>query len=184
MTHGALYNKLQDAIKYEKASTKKQNSNILRVNGVEYVGVKIEHFERQQPFNIGRGGFSNVKCYKHTRSDTIMAVKELRHPATQDDTHKNPITRDILNLTTVQGNRHIVTLYGSFNTTGDTYICMDKMATCFAKILDNIGKKEIPTKVIAMMCYSVSDALCYLKQKNIIHRDIKPGRYWTLNAAF
>ena len=60
---------------------------------------------------------------------------------------------------------------------GETFICMDRMVSCFAKILDRVGENQIPTKVIAMMCYSVSDALCYLKQKDIIHRDVKPGKW-------
>ena len=60
---------------------------------------------------------------------------------------------------------------------GDAYLCMEKMETCFAKIISLCTKFDVlvPTKVVATVCHSVASVICFLKEHKTIHRDIKPG---------
>ena len=110
-------------------------------------------------------------------SDTIMALKRRRFGQLNELDKKTKVTRDIEHLRKLRGHSNIITLYGYFEMCGEAFICMEKMETCFAKILQICVKKDIliPTKVLATLCYSISSALVFLKEKKIIHRDVKPG---------
>lgn len=111
-------------------------------------------------------------------SDTIMALKRRRFGQLNELDKKTKVTRDIEHLRKLRGHSNIITLYGYFEMCGEAFICMEKMETCFAKILQICVKKDIliPTKVLATLCYSISSALVFLKEKKIIHRDVKPGQ--------
>jgi serine/threonine protein kinase len=114
-----------------------------------------------------------------TYSGTVMALKRTRLGQLNELDKKTKVTRDIEHLRKLKGHSNIITLYGSFEMCGEAYICMEKMETCFAKILQICVKKDIfiPTKVLATLCYSISNALVFLKEKKIIHRDVKPGTF-------
>ena len=107
-----------------------------------------------------------------------MALKKTRLGQLNELDKKTKVTRDIEHLRKLRGHSNIITLYGYFEMCGEAFICMEKMETCFAKILQICLKKDtlIPGKVLATLCYSISHALVYLKDKKIIHRDVKPGQ--------
>ncbi|KAL5267779.1 hypothetical protein ACHWQZ_G004730 [Mnemiopsis leidyi] len=161
----------------ERRYTNKGDRNSLKINDVNFRGVSLDHFEPQEPFILGKGGHSMVQCYKHIKSDTIMALKRRRFGQLNELDKKTKVTRDIEHLRKLRGHSNIITLYGYFEMCGEAFICMEKMATCFAKILQNCVKKDIliPTKVLATLCYSISSALVFLKEKKVIHRDVKPA---------
>ena len=113
-----------------------------------------------------------------------MALKKKRIGQLNELDKKTKVTRDIEHLRKLRGHSNIITLYGYFEMCGEAYICMEKMETCFAKILQCCVKKDtqIPTVVLATLCYSISSALVFLKEKRIIHRDVKPGQLRYVNT--
>ena len=106
-----------------------------------------------------------------------MALKKTRIGQPDELASKTKVTRDIEHLRKLRGHHNIITLYGYFEMCGEAVICMERMETCFHKILQLCIRQDliIPTKVISTLCYSLSNALCYLKENKTIHRDIKPG---------
>ena len=107
-----------------------------------------------------------------------MALKKTRVGHFNELDKKTKVTRDVEHLRELRGHSNIISLYGYFEVCGEAYICMEKMETCFAKILQTCVKKDtfIPTPVLATVCYSIANALVFMKQKKIIHRDVKPGK--------
>ena len=106
-----------------------------------------------------------------------MALKRTRIGQPDELASKTKVTRDIEHLRKLRGHNNIISLYGYFEMCGEAVICMERMETCFNKVLQLCIKLElvIPTKVLSTLCYSISSALCCLKDHKTIHRDIKPG---------
>lgn len=170
---GQIYEKIYNERRYSD----KKEVNALKVNERVYRNVSLDHFEAQDPLILGNGGNSVVQCYKHSPSDTVMALKKTRIGQPDELASKTKVTRDIEHLRKLRGHHNIITLYGYFEMCGEAVICMERMETCFHKILQLCIRQDliIPTKVISTLCYSLSNALCYLKENKTIHRDIKPA---------
>lgn len=161
----------------ERRYSDNKQVNLLKVGDAVYRNVNMDHFMRQEPYELGKGGNSVVQCYTHIVTDTTMALKRTRTGQVDELHSKTKITRDIEHLRKLRGNHNIITLYGYFSLCGEAVLCMEKMETCFAKIRKRsveIGK-PIPTRIVAMLCHGVSSALVCMKDNGIIHRDIKPA---------
>ncbi|KAH7718091.1 mkk7 [Aphelenchoides avenae] len=72
--------------------------------------------------------------------------------------------------------RYIVQCFGFILTADHLYICMEHMATCLDKLLDNKFTSGFPEEIIGKVTVSVVHALNYLKEKHsVMHRDVKPS---------
>lgn len=86
--------------------------------------------------------------------------------------------RDFELLRKLNGHHNIIRLYGYFEIPGEAVVCMEKMDICFHNLIQKMLLKNryFPTKVVATLCSSVANALVFLKENEMIHRDIKPGK--------
>ena len=115
-----------------------------------------------------------------------MAVKRVKNHEHMEGNKKSKVAREYSNLRKLKDHKNIIGLYGYFVLNSDTYICLEKMETCFAAILKLcIAKKtDVPTAVIKILCRTVAGVLCFMKEKNLMHRDIKLGIEYRNDGIF
>lgn len=126
-------------------------------------------------YAIGRGGMSDVFLANDLRLHTDVAVKALRmdrFPASSSIQRR--FEREINILSEISNYPNIVPIYDSGLEQGIPYYVMEYLPGGTLKEL--IRKKKVLTdNEIAEIIIPILDALNYLHENGIIHRDIKPS---------
>ena len=124
---------------------------------------------------LGRGAYGVVEKVKHSKTNTIMAVKRIT--ATQNSTETKMLLMDLQTLRRSDC-PYIVDFYGAMFRQGDVMICMEVMDISLDKLYRRVAKANqlMPEDVLWTIAFSVLSALKYLHQVlRIIHRDVKPS---------
>lgn len=122
---------------------------------------------------IGRGGMGAVYQAQDLSLDRVVALK-MFHPApTPDPDFDRRIEREIAAMSGVQ-HRNVVTLYDHFLHDGRNFLVLEYIdGGNVADLLQNRGKLE-PQQAVSIT-RQVADALTYLHQRGLVHRDVKPS---------
>ncbi|KAJ1948937.1 MAP kinase kinase Wis1, partial [Linderina macrospora] len=118
---------------------------------------------------LGRGQYGVVHKVFHTKTNVVMALKEIRL-----ELNPRALRQIIMELEVLHKARssYIVDFYGAFFIESSVYYCMEYMDY---GSLDRLYPAGAPEGVLAKITLSVVKGLQFLKdQLNIIHRDVKP----------
>jgi len=124
---------------------------------------------------LGRGAYGVVEKVKHSKTNTIMAVKRIT--ATQNSTETKMLLMDLQTLRRSDC-PYIVDFYGAMFRQGDVMICMEVMDISLDKLYRRVTEagQLMPEDVLWTIAFSVLSALKYLHQVlRVIHRDVKPS---------
>lgn len=125
---------------------------------------------------LGRGAYGVVEKMKHTKTNTILAVKRIA--ATVNTLEQKRLLMD-LDISMRSGScPYTVTFYGALFREGDVWICMEVMDASLDKFYQTVIKHNdsIPENVLGKISYAVTKALDYLHSElHVIHRDVKPS---------
>ncbi|XP_045469060.1 dual specificity mitogen-activated protein kinase kinase 7-like isoform X2 [Harmonia axyridis] len=145
-------------------------SGKLKINNVEY-NTDIKDLELIE--ELGHGTCGHVYKMKHTGSNEVIAVKQMRRSGNSEENKR--IIMDIEVVLKSHDCKFIVQCLGCFITESEVWICMELMATCFDKLLKKL-KKPIPERILGKVTVATVEALSYLKDKHgVMHRDVKPS---------
>lgn len=148
---------------------------ILHASGVEFkngTSFSINMDELKLLEQLGHGNYGTVSLARHTRTNVLMALKEIRLEL--DETKLNAIIMelDILHRAIAP---QIVEFYGAFFIESCVYYCMEYMDAGSLDKLCTGRRNSVPEPVLARIASSTVRGLSFLKDElQIIHRDIKP----------
>lgn len=148
----------------------KKNSGILVINGKVFENVQPE--ELRPVSELGEGTCGSVtKC--QFKGGRPVAVKKMRRTDNEIDSKRILMDLDVIRRCNDCPN--IIRCYGYIITFEYLFICMEVMATCLEKLLQQ-RKYGFPEEIIGKITLGVVKALDYLKENHkIMHRDIKPS---------
>jgi len=131
----------------------------------------IEDFEIGQ--TLGRGQFGNVYLAMERESKFVVALKVLDKHIIKENNIAHQIRREIEIQSHLQ-HPHILRLYSYFHDKSKVYLILEYApgGELYKKL---IKEKRFNEQVAATYMVQLIDALLYCHEKNIIHRDIKPG---------
>ena len=146
-------------------------SQCIAVNGQRY---KIRKMDFEPRMTIGTGSTAAVVEMLHKPSGQIFAVKQMFVNLSDEEDLKR-IKRDLDVLLSCNGCPHIVRCYGYMISFNEVWIVMERMNTCFEKLLKTT-KHPLSEAFIRDVTTRVVKALKYLKETHeIMHRDVKPS---------
>lgn len=146
----------------------------ISAHGVEFDNgttfkIQLEDFELLN--ELGRGNYGTVRKVRHTKSNVLMAMKEIRLELDDPKLKAIIMELDILHRAVAP---QIVEFYGAFFVEGCVYYCMEYMDAGSMDKLSLPGR-HIREPVLARIAWSMVSGLRFLKDSlNIIHRDVKP----------
>ncbi|KAG5489962.1 hypothetical protein JKF63_00080 [Porcisia hertigi] len=118
---------------------------------------------------LGRGSSGSVRRAVHRRSNTMVALKEIK---VTGKAHISEIRRELEALHA--GNfatPYLVSFYGAFAHEGSVFIAMEAMDGSLHEL-----PKPVPPPVLACITRLMLKGLTYLhRTRHLIHRDLKPG---------
>ncbi|XP_074605346.1 dual specificity mitogen-activated protein kinase kinase 7-like isoform X1 [Brevipalpus obovatus] len=148
--------------------------------------------------DVGFGSCGQVVEMKHKATNTTVAVKQMRRSGNEEEAKR--IAMDLEVLLKCSSCIYIVQCYGYLITESEVWICMERMTTCFEKLLRRLnphndsklknesnrseepGKelepplKVVPQGVLGKIAVATVKSLNYLKENHdVIHRDVKPS---------
>ena len=122
---------------------------------------------------LGKGGFA--RCYEFTSLDTkkVYAGKVVLKESLKKSRTKQKLMSEIKIHRSVQ-HRHIVSFEHFFEDSDSVYILLEM---CSNQTLSEMLRRRKRLTEIEVQCYLVQlvSALKYLREQNIIHRDLKLG---------
>lgn len=132
---------------------------------------------------LGKGVFGKVKMAVHPTTGEKVAIKIMDRYNHQQDT-MGSYRREVLALSRVKGNTHIVHLYFyglyeypakyiSFRHIKAAVVAMEPVAGTLEKCLMEVG--IIPFHVATDLFIQLMDAVAYCHSMGVYHRDIKPS---------
>ena len=119
---------------------------------------------------IGKGSFGMV--YKGIKNGTLYAIKRLKKGQNAENNLKNEI-----GILKVLKHRNIINFVEAITSTNHHYIITEfcnggTLTQCLIKYIQ-INKRAFPEGIVQHLMRQIVDAIKYLHQKGIIHRDIK-----------
>ncbi|KAI0213239.1 Dual specificity mitogen-activated protein kinase kinase 7 [Lamellibrachia satsuma] len=151
-------------------------SEIMKQTGVLTIDgerVKADIKDLDPLGELGHGTCGYVIKMRHLKSNTLMAVKQMRRSRNNEENKR--IIMDLDVVLKSHNCPYIVHCIGTFITSSDVWICMELMATCLDKLQKRL-KAAIPENILGKVTVATVKALHYLKEEHgVIHRDVKPS---------
>lgn len=123
---------------------------------------------------IGRGGTADVFLGTDLTDDSQIAIKVLKPEYAGEETFRKRFEREAADATRVSGNPHIVHVYAHGIQDERAWIVMEYVdGESLREILKKHGTPSIDRS--AEIVCDVADALQFIHDFGIVHRDIKPG---------
>jgi serine/threonine protein kinase len=149
---------------------------------------------KRLPFKLGKGlGKGNsafVQCAEHTKTGIVYAIKTIRlprRPSQRADTEEH-FNSEVSITRRLRGHHHIVRLYATYVTTENVALILQPAAeegdlerylSAYERLLEHpeMSVKEIDAMgtIIQRAFGCLASGLKYMHEKQIRHRDIKPG---------
>jgi serine/threonine protein kinase len=128
---------------------------------------------------IGRGAYSEVFLARDQKRSELCAVKVLNRV---DREHARLIDRE-LKVLRLLNNKHLVRTCDIFDTPSQTYVVMEYLAG--GELLDMITDHDRLSENDAKhVLRQVLEAVLYLHNKGIVHRDVKPENILCVDRNF
>lgn len=128
---------------------------------------------------MGQGTFGDVFLVQDKPSDlSIKPIQYALKVMNKKQIHAVQIEEYVRREIEIQSHLihpHILRLYGFFHDSHYLYLVLECMETSIFDQLRKEPYKRFSEKSAAIIVYSVSDALEYMHERDIIHRDIKPA---------
>ncbi|KAK7201703.1 mitogen-activated protein kinase kinase [Novymonas esmeraldas] len=118
---------------------------------------------------LGRGSSGSVRRALHRRSNTMVALKEIK---VTGQAHISEIRRELETLHAGDvATPYLVSFYGAFAHEGSVFIAMEAMDGSLHELC-----KPVPPPVLASITRLMLKGLVYLhRTRHLIHRDLKPS---------
>ncbi len=128
---------------------------------------------------IGQGGMSTVYLARDQKLNVFYALKEIQKETENEIITETSMTE--VNLLKDLNNRHIPRVIDIIDAGVNIFVVQDFIQ---GRSLDDIleEQKKVPQEIVVEWMKQMCDVLYYLHERNIIHRDIKPGNIM-LNAS-
>ena len=122
--------------------------------------------------NLGEGKFGQVMIAKHKRSGSVIALKKIPKAMIKSHFMIEQLTLEI-RLQSCLNHKNILTMYGFFDDNTHLYIVLEYMdqGTLYSQLKKN---KILSEKDCATIVKQMTEAVEYLHDQDIAHRDIKP----------
>ncbi|VDD95435.1 unnamed protein product [Enterobius vermicularis] len=159
---------LADELVEQKYNEIKSRSGILTIVGKEFYCDKSDIEELS---DLGRGAFGAVRKARCKKTNTLMAVKIIPLTDSADSNKRTVMDMDV--IMQAHDCPYIVKCYGCFVYESEVRICMEMMTMCLEKLL--IRAHKFPENIVRQITISALKALQYLKERMIMHRDVKPS---------
>jgi serine/threonine protein kinase, bacterial len=124
---------------------------------------------------LGSGAMGEVYLVEHPRLPRRDALKVLAQQVSTDPTYRERFNREAHNAATLS-HPHIVAVYDRGEYEGQLWISMAYVeGTDAARLLQERHRKGMPPDEVVRIVAAVADALDYAHQRQLLHRDVKPG---------
>eukprot|EP01101_Sappina_pedata_P004668 TRINITY_DN201_c0_g1_i1.p1 TRINITY_DN201_c0_g1~~TRINITY_DN201_c0_g1_i1.p1 ORF type:complete len:440 (+),score=160.35 TRINITY_DN201_c0_g1_i1:162-1481(+) len=124
---------------------------------------------------VGKGGFGTV--YKAKQGSKTIAIKKASHKSEREK------RRNLHEISFLKKIRHqnLVKVFSSHIVDGDIWIAMEFMEG--GTLSEAVQRQELKTDIISFVAHGLLEALCYLHENKIAHRDLKSANIMlTINA--
>ncbi|SJM81779.1 probable Spindle assembly checkpoint kinase [Zygosaccharomyces bailii] len=121
---------------------------------------------------LGKGKFGRVYCVKHKKTGFICAMKVMEKQEIVQYNVQKQFRREV-EIQSSLNHQNLTKLYGYFHDEKRVYLLMEYSVNGeLYKLLRSRG--PLNDIYASHYIYQVADALDYMHQRNIIHRDVKP----------
>lgn len=121
---------------------------------------------------LGKGKFGRVYCVKHKKTGFICAMKAMEKSELVQYNVQKQFRREV-EIQSSLSHPNLTKLYGFFHDDKRVYLLMEYLVNGeLYKVLKARG--PFNDIVASHYVYQMADALDFMHQKNIIHRDVKP----------
>jgi serine/threonine-protein kinase len=124
---------------------------------------------------LGSGAMGEVYLVEHPRLPRRDALKVLPQQVSDDPTYRERFNREAQNAATLS-HPNIVAIYDRGEYEGQLWISMAYVEGIDAgRLLQERYRKGMPPDEVVRIITAVADALDYAHQRQLLHRDVKPG---------
>lgn len=121
---------------------------------------------------LGKGKFGRVYCVRHKITGFICAMKVMEKQEIMQYNVQKQFRREV-EIQSSLNHQNLTKLYGYFHDEKRVYLLMEYLVNGeLYKLLK--AKGPLDDIFASYYIYQMADALEYMHQKNIIHRDVKP----------
>ena len=132
---------------------------------------------------MGQGTFGEVVQAFHKATGSVYAIKIYKKEIIKRHELEEKFIHDI-KVQLKMNHPNIVKLYGFFDDSVNFYMIFEFMESGnLSKTIEEKGGKMSETQIYRKL-FEINDALLYLHEQNLIHRDIKPVSVLTCLVNF
>lgn len=141
-----------------------------QVPSLDLKSLSLDDFEIGK--KLGKGKFGRVYCVKHKKTGFICAMKAMEKSEIVQHNVQKQFRREV-EIQSSLTHPNLTKLYGFFHDDKRVYLLMEYLVNGeLYKVLKTKG--PFNDIVASHYVYQMADALDFMHQRNIIHRDVKP----------